>query len=1135
MNTLISWFTHHRVAANLLMFTIVVLGLLALPDTRKELLPNVSLERISIAIAYPGATAEEVERAICTRIENNIYDLEGLLDLTALATEGLCSVTVDVAEGFETDNLLEEIKSRIESLNTLPDGSERALIKELQVRNRVAKLIIAGQAAPSALKKLAEGIRNDLLKYPEISIVDIENVRPYEISIEVNDRLLNRYNLSFDTVVKAIESTSVNMPGGTLKTPQGDILIQTTGKIAVTDEFAKIVLWADNDGGRISLADVATVKDGFQRGENQARLDGVPSVSVDIYRVGNQDITAIAQRINDYVSTPDRYIPDEITLSIWKDDSKLFKGRIDLLLSNALTGLLLLMLVLLLFLSLRMSFWISVGIPVAFMGAFWLLPVLGGSINLISLFAFLLVLGIVVDDAVVVGESIHQAQTPNDQKLTNNSFRQEDPINAAIKGAQNVAKPLTFAVLTSIIAFLPLLFLPGPEGKLMEIIPIVVITTLVFSLVESLLILPVHLSASPSSKAPEPGRIQRWQMRFAKASERFVDRHYRPFLNHALHWRWSYLTLFVALFMFSITLVVSGWIQVVLFSSIDADIATAEVAFAEGTPAEETSRAIRQIENAALTLQQELADSQNQSPIIRVFSVIGPQDKISNATQLPNQDHRGRVSIELSSSDNRLISSNAIVQAWREKVGAIENATELKFSADLITPKPDINIELSGDDFQALKHGAEQLKQSLAQYPGVYDIRDSQQSGKPRVEITLKPTARDLNLTLQDVGYQVHSAFHGVEVQNIQRGEQDVKVLVRYPETETLSLWHLENMRIQLPSQTAQNSGVPLITVANVSYGPAAASIKRYERRRVVSVTAYIDPSQSAPREVMTQLEQTVLTQLTQDGHLKWSKAGKQKSIGEFITILSKGYLLALIGMYLVMAILFSSYSQPLLIMFAIPFGLVGALSGHLLLGIDLTLWSLIGMVAVSGVVVNDTLVLVDYINQKRAEGLPLQAAIAEAGVKRFRPIMLTSLTTFAGLTPLIMESSIQAQFLIPMAVSMAFGVMFATLISLILVPAIYMMLNDLTHFIQQVGSRHLDRHKQQTPNDQLDNVDTAYQFGYQAGLNMRHKSKRPRATHNPYRDEVLSSGWEAGYYDGQQASCVIDGDSAIQVSSAET
>lgn len=1070
MRILITWFAKNKVAANLIMMVIIALGCLALPETRKELIPGVSLERIAISTLYPGAAPREVEAVVCTRIEAVVYDIAGTLDLTSFASSGSCYTTIDIADGYSTKAVLDEVKSRIESIHSFPEEVEKPVVSELIERYRVAKLIISGAGDEWALKRLAENIRLDLLEDPVISVIELQNARPYEISIALSEDSLAQYNLKFEDVVNTLKATALDLPGGSLATEQGDILIQTLGKIDSADDFASIILQANEDGGRILLSDIATIHDGFRDEGTMAQLDGQRAVSLDVYRVGDQNIIEVADVINKYVKSPATYLPEGISLYVWQDDSKLFMSRIDLLVGNVFSGLCLLFVILLLFLNWRLSFWVSLGIPISFMGAFWLLPVFDGSINIISLFAFLLVLGIVVDDAIVVGESIFTEQASGNKG-----------VEGAIEGAYKVAKPITFAIITSVIAFMPLLFLPGPEGKLMQVIPVVVITTLLFSLFESLFILPAHLSHQPddhdtSKLANLPAANEsastlsatndstsrlftsnlRWfickvkmigrvlegiQTKFSATLETFVIRQYKPFLDHVLRWRWSYILGFLGLFFISLTLLSSGWLRTVLFSAIEGDIAYANVTFAEGSNPQKTKLALLKIEHEALQLQQELTDEYGISAIAHVYSVVAPISKYSRESQAAADDHIGRVYLELSVSNDRIISGHDIIGRWRDRVGEIEDSIELSFVSDLTPPSADINIELSSRNLDDLAQQADALKKVLARFEGVYDIQDSQQRSSRQVQLALKPVARDMGLTLSALGQQIQQAYLGVEVQSMPRGEDEVKVQVRYPKEATSSLWHLENMHIQLPS----GEGVPLFTIADVSYQSADHNIKRYERNRVMSVSAFVDPGKNSTKAVIADLEAGFLQQLTETTAVKWAKAGKQKSIVEFVDILTSSYLLALIAMYLVMAILFSSYTQPLLVMFAIPFGLVGSLLGHLLLGVDVTLWSFIGMVAVSGIVVNDNLVLIDYINEKCSQGESLETAITSAGVRRFRPIILTSLTTFIGLVPIMSETSLQAQFLIPMAISLAFGVLFATLVSLLLVPAVYLLIQDMT------------------------------------------------------------------------------------------
>ncbi|WP_179957834.1 efflux RND transporter permease subunit [Exilibacterium tricleocarpae] len=1089
MNRLLTWFAHNSVAANVLMIFILVMGYLSIPDTRKELIPNVSLERIAIQAAYPGASPFEVEEAVCKRIESAVYDIEGMVDLISHASKGNCSVQLDVDFGYDTRVMLEEVKSRVGGISGFPPEVQRPVVKELKVRNRVATLVISGETEEWVLKKIATRIRDDLLTNPLVSVVDLENVRPYEVSVQVSESSLQQYGLSLAEVASIVRDTSQNMPGGTLNTASGDVLLQTEGKVETTDGFDSIILRAKPDGGRLRLSDLAVVVDGFQYGNTRATFNGEPAVSLEVYRVGKQNIVDVAEVVKEYVAQPTSYIPPGISLYIWQDDSKHFASRISLLLTNAAQGLALLFVALMLFLHWRISLWVSVGIPIAFMGAFWLLPVMGGSINVISLFAFILVLGIVVDDAIIVGESIYSQQR---QGLIG--------VAASVAGVKNVSKPIVFAVLTTIIAFVPLLYLPGPEGKLMQVIPIVVISTLVFSLVESLLILPAHLA---QSSITERDHQSGFQQKFARGLERFIERFYRPFLSFILRWNLASLLAFIAVFIVAGSLLSGGWLKMVLFSEIEGDVAVASVAFSEGTPSGVTRKAVDRIEQAALQLSKELEQEVGTPQIGQVLAVVAPRQKVSNADS-QNQEHRGNVSIEFVASKNRKVNGKAVLSRWREKVGDIQGALELRFESNLNSPVPDFAINFYGASLSTLKSVTEDVKKQLIEYRGVYEIRDSLQSGRKQVAIQMRPAARDLGLTLSDVGQQVQQAFHGIEVQSFYRNEDEVKVMVRYPDRARDSLWHLENMHIRL----ADGSTTPLLHVAEIEDGTGAPTIKRIDRKRVVTVTAFVDNNEASVAKVMTELEQSVLKDLAlKYPDIRWGITGKQKTTQEFFHMMGKSYLFALIIMYLLMAVLFGSYSQPLMVMYAIPFGVIGSLLGHWITGVDITLWSFVGVIAVSGIVINDNLVLVDFINVKRREGVPLVDAIRDAGVAKFRPIILTSLTTFVGLMPIILETSVQAQFLIPMAVSLSFGVLFATFISLILVPAAYLTLNQVNGWASRLLGK-LRAWFSLRKEWEVD-IEQAYQEGFRQGFN-----RKPFDSHH-FTNEVLTASWEAGWADG--------------------
>ena len=1103
MNGIIAWFAENRVAANLLMIFVVIAGIMSLGQTRKEIIPGVSLDIITITTPYPGASPEDVEKSVINRIESAIYDLEGVKSVASNAGEHLGVVTVEVAYGYDSKDVLNEIKSRVDAIGSFPKDVERPIVKEISLRNLVAYVIISGPADETSLKRIAEQVKSDLTAMDNISQVEHAASKPYEIAIELSEASMQRYGTSFAEVAAAIRQSSLDLPTGVIKTVQGNVSIEAKGQAYWGDQFEDIVVRALPDGAQILVKDIATVSDGFQEGIIQTKFNGKPAVALSVYRVGEQNILDISQALRDYTKQPTSFIPENVTLDVWQDTSVYFKSRIDLLTENATGGLALLFCVLLLFLRFQLSFWVSLGIPISFMGAFWLLPYFDGSINMVSLFAFILVLGVVVDDAIIVGENVFSY---NRRGITG--------LQGAIRGAQEVANPVIFAVLTTILAFLPLIFLPGPEGKLMRVIPIVVICTLIFSLIESLLVLPAHLSHIKTGDVDNVPGLKFIQAKFSFGLERFIDKVYSPFLELILRWRYAAITGFVGAIFVVMTLMGAGWLKVVFFSSIEGDTASADVSFSQNAAPELVHSGINRLEDVAFELKEELREQTGKEQILHVFTTFAGESS-------------GSVIIEMAPSESRNISGSYITETWRKRVGDLPEMIDLKFKSTLNQSSPAIDIELASGSLADLREASQALKARLASYDGVYEIRDSFQKGKQKLIIELRPLARNLGLSLDEIASQVRQAYHGVNIQNIQRGESDVSVMIRYPLEERTSLWNLENMRIRLRDGT----GVPLLTVAEISYGEGAAQIKRNNRRRVIRVQAKIDESMTNDVAIMRLLRTEFLDPLPDlYPGMSWSIQGAQKDKAEMMDFMSKAYLFALLGMYVMMATLFRSYLQPFMVMFAIPFGVIGAVLGHLLIGKDITLWSLVGMIAVSGVVVNDNLVLVDYVNRNREQGIPLMQSIREAGAARFRPIMLTSLTTFAGLTPLMFEQSLQAQFLIPMAISLAFGVMFATLVSLILVPATYYVMHDI-----QVGAKKLmdlisgkpeqapsiaqtvDKNFDQATTDDSDKLqwhvglDEAYEVGYKDGLS----GKTPRKA--PFDLEVLAASWEAGWDDGNE------------------
>lgn len=1030
MNKLIAWFAENQVAANLTMLLIVVAGMLSLQATRKELIPNISLDKVNVSIAFPGASPQEVEKTVCIRIEESIFDIEGIRKLTSRAAEGVCNVTASIDSGYKTRDIMDEVKSRIDTVSTFPEQAERAQIREISIKSSVASVVVSGNADEHTLKNIAETVRDELTEIKGITQVELINARAYELSIELSESSLHEFDLNFDEVADAVRASSLDLPAGHLKTQGGDVLLRTQAQAYTGEDYEQLTLRANQDGSSIKLTDVAEIVDGFEDIKFKGEFNGEPGLLITVYRVGEQNILQISDSIKNYIENKSPQLPAGVALNIWQDKSSYFKSRMYLLIRNALTGLLLVFCILVLFLRLRLAFWVSLGIPISFMGAFWLLPHVDGSINMISMFGFILVLGIVVDDAIVVGENIHK-----------NHLKGNLGLKGAIEGAQEVSKPVIFAVLTSVVAFMPILFLPGAEGRLWMVIPQVVILTLLFSLAECLFVLPAHLSTIKTHERKD-NRFSRFQTRFSNWLEKLIEHTYRPVLLKVLHWRYVTLSVFVGVFIIFVAVLSAGWIHLLFFPKVEGDIAIASISFSQGTAVDKTERAVEKIESAALQLKQQLKLRTGEDQIENIISTVGLQAMNYSGKK---GDHVGEVSLSLRASEDSQLERAEILRLWRDAVGNIPAATQLTFQSSLRDSGPEISIDLTGRDENDLFIAAKALKSQLQQYSGVYDIQDSYEAGKKEIRLHLKPQAEYLGINAKLLARQVRQAFYGEEVQRIQRGRDDVRVFIRYPKDQRQSVYFLETMFIHL------NNGVdvPLSEVANIEYSSSPSEILRIDRKRIINVSARVDQSLAVPAQINESLNKDFLTNLnTNYAGVTWSKSGSQKDQEEMVSAMIRGFILALIGIYALMAIPFKSYSQPLMVMSAIPFGLIGAVLGHMLLGLDISLLSLSGMIAVAGVVVNDNLVLVDYINRQREAGVELTRAIRDAGAARFRPIVLTSLTTFAGLTPLMLERSVQAQFLIPMAVSLAFGVMFATVVSLLLVPASYYILEDVKLYL---------------------------------------------------------------------------------------
>lgn len=1034
----IHWFANNSVAANLLMILIIAGGLLTIPEIKQEVFPEFSSDMIQVSVVYLGAAPEEVEEGVCIRIEEEVQSLDGIKEITSTAAEGVGTVNIELLPGADSRKLLDDVKSRVDAIDTFPLETEKPIVQEVTVRRQVINIAVSGNTDERTLKVVSEKIRDDLLARPEITQVEVTGTRDYEISIEVSESALRQYGLTFDEIAQAVRRSSLDMPGGSIKTDGGEILLRTKGQAYVGDDFENIVLRHQPDGRRITIGDVAAVKDDFAESDLSARFDGKPSAMVKVFRVGEEDAIHVSDAVKEYIARARNTFPEGIDLTIWADDSLILRSRLDLLIRNGRMGLLLVFITLALFLRLRLAFWVAMGIPISFMGAFWLMPYFDTSINMITLFAYIVVIGIVVDDAIVVGENIFKEYESG-----------KSGVQAAFDGVKSMASPVTVAILTTIAAFWPLLNVDGNMGKIMKFIPIIVISTLAFSLVESLLILPAHLSHLKSEKGiPQHGLRGSWrrfQNRFNAWLNQFIDRVYRPGLRLGLKMRYTTVALGIALLIFTVGIVAGGWIKFTFMPQLDSDNVIARLTMPLGTPVEVTLAAIARLEETGF---QVIAEAEKENgPIFRhIMASVGEQPStdrrhgpMGGGGQRADS-HLGEVNIELVSSEERDLSSKVIANQWRELTGPIPDAVELTFSSSLFSFGEAINIQLSSSNYTALEAVAAELKQKLGDYPGVFDITDNYRTGKQELKLNIKPEAEALGLTQSNLGRQVRQAFYGEEAQRIQRGRDDIRVMVRYPAEERRSLENLENMRIRLPN----GAQVPFTVAAEAGRGRGFSAINRTDRQRTLNVTADVDPALTNATEINRDIVQQVLPEILRDyPDVTFSLEGEQKEQMEALGSLRSGFVMALMIIYILLAVSFKSYWQPLIVMTAIPFGVVGAIWGHWLMGYDIALLSMFGIVALTGVVVNDSLIMVDFINRWRAEGHTTKEAIHEAGAARFRPILLTSLTTFAGLTPLLLERSLQARFMIPMAISLAFGVIFATFITLMLVPVGYHILED--------------------------------------------------------------------------------------------
>ena len=1028
---LIAWFTRNSVAANLLMLLIIVAGAWSIMfNMRATMMPDFQSFYVLVGVPFPGSTPEDVEEGVILKIEQAVEDITGIISVESSANSGIGRVRVEISTDYEVTDVMDEIKIAVDGISTFPDETERPFIKriELEFAQVALQIQISGELDELGRRQMADEVRNELLAKPEITQVQLWGERPYEITIELSENILRKYKLTLSQVADAIRQGSVDLPGGTVRTINGDILLRTKNKAYRQFEFEKTVLISNPDGTRLTLGDIATVKDAFEEHDGFSYFNGTESISIVVMAVSEQNVLDISQAAKDYVKEKQQQLPAGIKLGYWGDLTYYLKDRLGLMFENMILGAILVFIILLLFMDLKVAVWVVVGMVITFLGTFAVLPTDGidVTLNMVSVYGFIVVLGIVVDDAIVIGENVHSTMQ-----------RQGYTTEAVIQGAQQVATPATFGVLTTIVAFLPMIMLEGTIAAFPAAIGWVVIICLVFSLIESKLILPAHLAHMKAVQPSGSGITNTIQTGFAKIQgvcnsslERVIYKYYQPLLKWCIEFRYLVFAFFLSLLILTIGLIAGGVVRYVMFPDVPGEYIETNLEMNQGVPKRELMAAIDKIIKSAETMQAEIKEEKG----IEV-------DFVDNLFGYGKNSTSAQFVLELTKRKDLNIDPSEVSKRWRKHIGDIPGARTLNVSdADPMAGKP-IAFVLTGNDINELSLASTELSNHIASFTGVFDIDNGAAELSDELNITIKPEAEALGLTLLDVGRQVRGAFYGEEAQRLQRGRNEVKVMVRYPEQERKSLATLDNMYIR----TQQGDEVPFSSVANLSIKPGYSSIKRIDYVRAISVSANADKTRIEPSSVVEDIEHNFIPKLKNKypGISVDRDAGSEEEV-KMLTSLGIGLIFSLLGIYALLAVPLRSYLQPIIIMGVIPFGFIGAVFGHILLGLPISNMSLFGILALAGVVVNDSIILVDFINQSVKHGTPIIQAVIQGGTQRYRAIILTSLTTFFGLAPIVLEQSTQAQFIIPMAVSLSFGIVFSTIITLILIPCLYIVLNDL-------------------------------------------------------------------------------------------
>ncbi len=1023
---LLYWMVNNHVAANLLMLALIIGGLIGATRITQEVFPAYDLDIVDISIRYPGASPEEVERGVVLALEEEIRSIEDVERVTAVAEESSAKITAELLTGADPDRVLQEIKSNIDRINTLPDDAEKPQISLKTRRRGVVRLALYGDLSERTLFELASTVKEEMISLAEVTQVELRGIREPELSIEIPQQTLRAYGLTLGQVANAVREKAVDVPAGTIKAKGGEVLLRTKDRRNVPSEFGAIALISETDGTKVRLDDIAQIRDGYAETDREAYYNGKRAVILYIYRTGDQTPQQISKAVHGYVNRLQPTLPESVQLVVYRDRSELYQQRLDLLLKNGGLGLALVLLTLGLFLEPRLAFWVSMGIPISIIGSLVILTLIDGSINMISLFGFIITLGIVVDDAIVVGENIYykrQAGLP--------------VIQAAYEGVKEMAPPVSIAVMTNIIAFLPLLFITGSTGRFFAILPAVVICVFLISLVECLLVLPAHLTYKRQTNTgilELLGRIPRY---FGTKLAHFIENIFTPLVRFHIKNRYMVAILSISVLIVSYGYWDSGWIDFSFRPRIQTDSIDAEIELPFGSTIEDVRKVAKQVEEGGLRA---IDNNGGRKILVGVKTDIGRRG--SNTAE---------VTFTLVPQGERKITTGKFSAAWRKEVGKIPGLEKLFFDF-LVGPggSAAVNVELTHPDPKTLELAAADLAKTLANYKGITDINDGFARGKPQLDFSMHPMGSSLGLSAKELGNQVRHAFYGAESIRQQRGRDELKIVVRLPESERQSLYHVEHLLIRTPL----GGEIPLSSAAQVKRSRAYTKINRVDGKRVLNVTANIIPGQANANKILASLRAEPLPKLLgKYTGLKFSFEGREREKRKAVRDLFYGLALILPAIFCLLAILFRSYFEALFVMLAIPFGLVSALVGHIIMGYDLSIISVFGMIALCGVVINGGLVFMVTANRYTKTGKSPTEGAVRAAARRFRPIILTALTTFFGLAPMIFEQSVQARFLVPMAISLGYGILFTTVVILFLMPSLYVIYHD----IHSLGRKNKD------------------------------------------------------------------------------